>query len=77
MPINRFSSRRHRLYDAFLGDRLKGAASFIGSANDAEHAWSKNCELVWEDDTPESIESAILTLGSSFGALFRFDFRDQ
>src|SRR5207247_7229180 len=28
MPLNRFSSRRHRLYDAFLGDRLKGARSY-------------------------------------------------
>jgi len=28
MPLNRFSSRRHRLYDAFLGDRLKGAVSY-------------------------------------------------
>jgi hypothetical protein len=28
MPIHRFSSRRHRLYDAFLGDRLKGAVSY-------------------------------------------------
>lgn len=28
MPLNRFSSRRHRLYDAFLGDRLKSAVSY-------------------------------------------------
>jgi hypothetical protein len=28
MPLNRFSSRRHRLYDAFLGDRLKDAVSY-------------------------------------------------
>ncbi len=28
MPLNRFSSRRHRLYDAFLGDRLRGAVSY-------------------------------------------------
>ena len=26
--MNRFSSRRHRLYEAFLGCRLKGAASY-------------------------------------------------
>jgi hypothetical protein len=32
------------------------ATSFIGSANDTERAWSKNYELVWEDDTPESIQ---------------------
>lgn len=25
MALQRFSSRRHRLYDAFLGDRLTGA----------------------------------------------------
>jgi len=28
MAIQRFSSRRHRLYDAFLGKRLPGAASY-------------------------------------------------
>ena len=33
----------------------KSATSFIGSANDTERAWSKNYELVWEDDTAESI----------------------
>lgn len=31
------------------------ATSFIGSANDSERAWSANYELVWEDDTPESV----------------------
>ena len=29
--------------------------SFIGSANDSARAWTKNYELVWEDDTPESV----------------------
>jgi len=28
MSLQRFSSRRHRLYDAFLADRLKGASSY-------------------------------------------------
>ena len=28
MALQRFSSRRHRLYDAFLGDRLKGAVAY-------------------------------------------------
>ena len=32
------------------------ATSFIGSANDTERAWSKNYELVWEDDTPASVQ---------------------
>jgi len=31
------------------------ATSFIGSANDSERAWSANYELVWEDDTTESV----------------------
>ena len=31
------------------------ATSFIGSANDTERAWSKNYELVWEDDTADSV----------------------
>ena len=31
------------------------ATSFIGSANDSARAWSQNYELVWEDDSPESI----------------------
>jgi phosphatidylserine/phosphatidylglycerophosphate/cardiolipin synthase-like enzyme len=29
--------------------------SFIGSANDCARAWTKNYELVWEDDTHESV----------------------
>ncbi len=28
MALQRFSSRRHRLFDAFLGKRLPGAASY-------------------------------------------------
>lgn len=32
------------------------ATSFIGSANDSERAWSANYELVWEDDTDESVQ---------------------
>ena len=34
----------------------KQATSFIGSANDSERAWTLNYELVWEDDTPESVQ---------------------
>lgn len=34
----------------------RGVTSFIGSANDSANAWSKNYELVWEDDDAESIE---------------------
>ncbi|MDW7774361.1 MAG: phospholipase D-like domain-containing protein [Desulfobulbaceae bacterium] len=33
----------------------QGATSFIGSANDSSRAWTRNYELVWEDDSPESI----------------------
>jgi phosphatidylserine/phosphatidylglycerophosphate/cardiolipin synthase-like enzyme len=33
----------------------QGKTSFIGSANDSARAWTKNYELVWEDDTPESV----------------------
>jgi len=33
----------------------QGVTSFIGSANDSANAWTKNYELVWEDDDPESI----------------------
>lgn len=33
----------------------QGTTSFIGSANDSSRAWTKNYELVWEDDTPESV----------------------
>jgi SNF2 family DNA or RNA helicase len=32
-----------------------GKTSFIGSANDSFRAWTKNYELVWEDDDPESV----------------------
>lgn len=32
-----------------------GKTSFIGSANDSARAWSHNYELVWEDDSEESI----------------------
>ncbi len=32
-----------------------GTTSFIGSANDSANAWSRNYELVWEDDHPESV----------------------
>jgi hypothetical protein len=33
----------------------QGTTSFIGSANDSSRAWTKNYELVWEDDDPESV----------------------
>jgi superfamily II DNA or RNA helicase len=33
----------------------QGTTSFIGSANDSANAWTRNYELVWEDDSPESI----------------------
>ena len=33
----------------------EGVTSFIGSANDSANAWTKNYELVWEDNDPESI----------------------
>lgn len=32
-----------------------GTTSFIGSANDSANAWTKNYELVWEDDHPDSV----------------------
>ena len=32
-----------------------GATSFIGSANDSANAWTKNYELVWEDNHPDSV----------------------
>lgn len=32
-----------------------GTTSFIGSANDSSRAWTKNYELVWEDDAPDSV----------------------
>jgi len=31
------------------------ATSFMGSANDTERAWTRNYELVWEDDQAESV----------------------
>jgi hypothetical protein len=34
---------------------LQGTTSFIGSANDSSRAWTRNYELVWEDDGPESV----------------------
>lgn len=33
-----------------------GETAFIGSANDSASAWSRNYELVWEDDSQESID---------------------
>jgi hypothetical protein len=32
-----------------------GQTAFIGSANDSNRAWTKNYELVWEDDDPDSV----------------------
>jgi phosphatidylserine/phosphatidylglycerophosphate/cardiolipin synthase-like enzyme len=32
-----------------------GRTSFIGSANDSARAWTKNYELVWEDDSEDSV----------------------
>jgi superfamily II DNA or RNA helicase len=32
-----------------------GVISFVGSANDSANAWTKNYELIWEDDNSESI----------------------
>jgi hypothetical protein len=32
-----------------------GATSFIGSANDSARAWTRNYELIWEDDDPDSV----------------------
>jgi phosphatidylserine/phosphatidylglycerophosphate/cardiolipin synthase-like enzyme len=32
-----------------------GKTAFIGSANDSARAWTKNYELVWEDDEPDSL----------------------
>lgn len=34
----------------------EGKTSFIGSANDSARAWTKNYELVWEDDSLESVD---------------------
>jgi hypothetical protein len=33
----------------------QGKTSFIGSANDSSRAWTRNYELVWEDDSTESV----------------------
>ncbi len=38
-----------------LIEGVQGTTSFIGSANDSSRAWTKNYELVWEDDDPESV----------------------
>jgi len=32
-----------------------GKTAFIGSANDSARAWTRNYELVWEDDDPASV----------------------
>jgi len=32
-----------------------GATSFIGSSNDSARAWTRNYELVWEDNDPDSV----------------------
>ena len=32
------------------------STSFIGSANDSQRAWTENYELVWEDDSPDSVK---------------------
>lgn len=32
------------------------ATSFMGSANDSQRAWSQNYELVWEDQSSESVD---------------------
>jgi superfamily II DNA or RNA helicase len=47
-----------------------GATAFIGSANDSSRAWTKNYELVWEDDSPESI----IWLQEEFDALWEKGF---
>jgi len=36
-------------------ESAQGTTSFIGSANDSSRAWTKNYELVWEDNSPESV----------------------
>lgn len=47
-----------------------GRTAFIGSANDSENAWSKNYELVWEDDGDESVD----WLSEEFDALWKKGF---
>ena len=32
-----------------------GSTAFIGSANDSKKAWTRNYELVWEDESPEGV----------------------
>ncbi|MFH7321603.1 helicase-related protein [Desulfurivibrio sp. D14AmB] len=46
------------------------ATSFIGSANDSARAWTRNYELVWEDDHPESV----LWMQQEFDALWEKGF---
>lgn len=43
-----------------------GQTSFIGSANDSARAWTKNYELVWEDDS----EEGVVWLQEEFDALW-------
>lgn len=43
-----------------------GRTSFIGSANDSARAWTKNYELVWEDDS----EASVTWLQEEFDALW-------
>jgi hypothetical protein len=43
-----------------------GCTSFIGSANDSARAWTKNYELVWEDDS----EEGVIWLQEEFDALW-------
>ena len=43
-----------------------GRTSFIGSANDSARAWTKNYELVWEDDS----EASVIWLQEEFDALW-------
>ncbi len=47
-----------------------GRTSFIGSANDTSRAWSRNYELVWEDDS----EEAVLWMEEEFNALWERSF---
>ena len=44
-----------------------GRTSFIGSANDSARAWTKNYELVWEDDS----EASVTWLQEEFDALWQ------
>lgn len=43
-----------------------GKTAFIGSANDSARAWTRNYELVWEDDEPDSL----IWLQEEFDALW-------